>query len=221
MDTCGLAELKDCSHPGEMEKVRDLETSGLIQQRGLVTDTTAPFRLDVGRELQILAPGEAELEGFIRTLVDDNLDFKKQPDANWLSVLCMVHWASGYLLLTSDSVIAAQRRVSLKRLRKESRKLVLGQVPHHGSANNYEKEFWKRLLHDRSTPAAVSVGPNQFGHPSPDVEVSLGSLGYRVMRTGLNRQVSSLKPNQSSLNVVSVVRRIQVAARHDLTFSFP
>ena len=55
-------------------------------------------------------------------------------------------------------------------------------TPHHGSPG----PFWDALL-ERVSPkvAAISVGPNNFGHPSPELLEILARRGVQVARTDL------------------------------------
>jgi competence protein ComEC len=52
-------------------------------------------------------------------------------------------------------------------------------VPHHGGDTSLD-EFLERV---RAAVAVVSVGPNEYGHPVPEVLAALERTGARVLRT--------------------------------------
>lgn len=53
-------------------------------------------------------------------------------------------------------------------------------MPHHGSNTGWVEEFYKLT---GLTSAVISVGPNNFGHPSPEVLRGLAGMGINVFRT--------------------------------------
>jgi competence protein ComEC len=52
-------------------------------------------------------------------------------------------------------------------------------VPHHGGDTSMDSFF--QAVHARM--AVVSVGPNRYGHPSPEILGELASDGMHVYRT--------------------------------------
>lgn len=57
-------------------------------------------------------------------------------------------------------------------------------VPHHGSPESLVDGFYERKCADAQKGVAViSVGPNSYGHPSPDVIEAAEKNGFCVMRT--------------------------------------
>ncbi|PKM83038.1 MAG: DNA internalization-related competence protein ComEC/Rec2 [Firmicutes bacterium HGW-Firmicutes-14] len=59
-------------------------------------------------------------------------------------------------------------------------------VPHHGSRNGWTESFYRAA---GPRLAVISVGPNKFGHPSPEVLNGFSRLGIPVLRTDLNGAV--------------------------------
>jgi competence protein ComEC len=62
-------------------------------------------------------------------------------------------------------------------------------VPHHGSPDSLVFGFYERLSH-RAGMAVISVGPNSYGHPSPDVLQSAEENGLKVFRTDLDGAIA-------------------------------
>lgn len=63
----------------------------------------------------------------------------------------------------------------------------VAKVPHHGSRDSLTPGFYERL-----TPglAVVSVGPNVYGHPSPQVIQAAAGAGARLLRTDVDGAVT-------------------------------
>ncbi|HHT86020.1 MAG: ComEC/Rec2 family competence protein [Bacillota bacterium] len=59
-------------------------------------------------------------------------------------------------------------------------------VPHHGSPDSLVYGFYRRV---QSGVAVISVGPNSYGHPSPDVIHAAGESGLAVFRTDIDGAV--------------------------------
>jgi len=53
-------------------------------------------------------------------------------------------------------------------------------VPHHGSPDSLVYGFYQRVW---GGVAVISVGPNSYGHPSPDVIREAEQSGLTVFRT--------------------------------------
>lgn len=54
------------------------------------------------------------------------------------------------------------------------------ELPHHGSRGGLDAELLERLA---PRLAVVSVGPNRFGHPTPEMEALLAAHGVPLLRT--------------------------------------
>ena len=64
-------------------------------------------------------------------------------------------------------------------------------VPHHGSPESLVDGFYERKGVDAERGVAViSVGPNSYGHPSPDVIEAAEKNGFCVMRTDCHGAVT-------------------------------
>jgi beta-lactamase superfamily II metal-dependent hydrolase len=61
--------------------------------------------------------------------------------------------------------------------------LIIGQIPHHGSKENYFDSLWKVISQKDGPFGCISVGDNSYGHPDPSVISSLNKLKYNVLQT--------------------------------------
>ena len=93
----------------------------------------------------------------------------------------------------------------------QKRRLILAQIPHHGSAKNYKSIFWKKKK-DKAlrTPAIISVGRNKYKHPSLDVINDLQKLQYTVYTTEpLQSFTNTSYQNNLLLDMVSQVSSVK------------
>lgn len=140
--------------------------------------------------LEVLSPSSIEKNKFA-----NNEDFLNQeeergnnPTANFLSTMIVMRSKLArdrFFLFSSDCESSVFTRIIKKNGGKlYKKKIVGGQVPHHGSLGNYNKTFWSTLKKSNPTPLAISVGKNAYKHPSAKLIDSLGSLKpYVLMRT--------------------------------------
>jgi beta-lactamase superfamily II metal-dependent hydrolase len=168
--------------------LREMEDAGLLEQRGIGTDQTRALELGGDVKMEFLAPSERERDRFAQSLYDEtggDVEVKDKPKANLVSSVLMIHTEEWQLLLTSDAEKETLQRVGLGPLKHDNRPLRLGQIPHHGAKSNYNRSFWRRRSYESETPAAISVGPNGYGHPSPHtIEEMQERLDYEVHTTG-------------------------------------
>ncbi|MCX8094783.1 MAG: DNA internalization-related competence protein ComEC/Rec2 [Caldisericia bacterium] len=73
-------------------------------------------------------------------------------------------------------------------------------VPHHGSKNSYNENFFNILNPQISV---ISVGSNNFGHPSDDVINYLNSLNSKIYRTDKDGAVECEIDNNKNYNIKS------------------
>jgi beta-lactamase superfamily II metal-dependent hydrolase len=149
--------------------------------------TTIPLSAS-GLQLRCLSPSNQEL-GWYQDKVSSeaaNGEKKSSEEANLLSTIIKIEYKDSYALFTADADIRSFERLYKNIVESEnSKKVVLGQVPHHGSEKNYHERFWHLLTRDVATPAVVSVGANEYAHPSASVLKSLDKGGYKVHCTNI------------------------------------
>jgi len=146
-------------------------------ERGLAINSiedNADLKIPLGEGyiMEVLSPSSIEKDKFIRgeNYPFDEEDGKNNPNANWLSTILKISNKFGYILLTSDVESTALSRVGkAKSSRLGNGKILMAQIPHHGSKKNLNKTFWQRRTRDSKTPVVISVGENGYKHPSKEV----------------------------------------------------
>jgi competence protein ComEC len=103
-------------------------------------------------------------------------------DVNEDSVVLLVKYGHFEALFTGDAGFAAEAM-----LRGKVRSVDLLKVGHHGSRGSTGEELLDSL---RPLAAVISVGRNDYGHPSPQTLARLGSRGVPVLRTDRDGPVS-------------------------------
>jgi competence protein ComEC len=103
-------------------------------------------------------------------------------DVNEDSVVLLVRYGDFEALLTGDAGFAAEAA-----LRGTVRSVDLLKVGHHGSRGSTGEELLDSL---RPLAAVISVGRNDYGHPSPETLARLDSRGVPVLRTDRDGTVS-------------------------------
>ncbi len=101
---------------------------------------------------------------------------------NWLSTTIKIELNSGFVLLTSDANKETLHRIDKHELKSEE-KILLGQIPHHGSFYNHSPAFWRKRTRAAETPIVVSFGRNSYRHPNKTVVNDFVKDGYKVYST--------------------------------------
>lgn len=134
----------------------------LANERGLETQVPRPgWVITIGSwNLQVLSPA------------------RRYASLNDESIVLLAGTAGGDVLLTGD--IEAVGQSELGPVAADILK-----VPHHGAATT--DLGW--LERSAAPLAVISVGPNDFGHPHPDVLATLEGAGSEIRRTDLEGDV--------------------------------
>lgn len=180
-----------------------------LKTKGLITVcpiSEMGFDISLSSEwsLRVLSPSFVELDEYSKnvnySIIDQDEDSGNEPFANYLSTVLMLHNDKGYVLLTSDTVIDTFFRLDKKyKSLFNSKKLILGQIPHHGSRKNYKPIFWKNKNPTKElVPAVISVGPNGYRHPHKEVIENLTRLGYDIFTTQPLKNISETNSINSS-----------------------
>lgn len=100
------------------------------------------------------------------------------------SVVLRITYGSVDFLLTGDAETGAEGRMLASGLPVDAEIL---KVSHHGSNSASSAEFLSAVApHD----AIISVGPNSYGHPRPEVLQRLADVGANVYRTDLEGTIT-------------------------------
>ena len=170
--------------------------------------------LSPGYIMEILAPSSVEKDKYVRgeNFPFDEEDGNSNPNANWLSTILKISNEHGYVLLTSDAESSSLTRIGKKKNgRIGESKLLMAQLPHHGSKKNLNKTFWQLRKRVEKTPIVISVGENGYKHPSKDViEFFHKNANYDIVSTNivgaLSKDDERSKIIKGILNIVSMDR---------------
>jgi beta-lactamase superfamily II metal-dependent hydrolase len=205
-----------------------MESAGLFDESIQIGSRTIIPLSASGLQLRCLSPSNQEL-GWYQDKVGaaaDKGEMMSSAEANLLSTILKIESEQSYTLFTSDADVRSfERLYKIVAVSENSQKMVMGQVPHHGSAKNYHDKFWHRLVREAGTSAVVSVGANDYGHPSGSVLQSLDSAGYQVHCTNIvndavvyyNKVAPQVQPLLIALDDVSIV----VNEKRHLSFEMP
>lgn len=170
----------------------DLYKAGLILEMKDVGLGYEAIKLNNKYNLKFISPAVDELTSYTAKVFDKDLKLKDNPNHNLVAISAIIESDSEYVLLTSDIEFNSLKRIGKRILKKNSKKLILAQVPHHGSRDNHFKEFWNLRNRDKNIPIVISCGPNGYNHPAQEVILDLESLDYKVEATS-NPVGSSLR----------------------------
>ncbi|MFY0698389.1 MAG: hypothetical protein JXR11_11090 [Balneola sp.] len=201
-------------------KASELEQSGLINQRVLLTNNSKTYNFSKNSNIAFLSPTQTERDSYNKSIHSDFEIRDSSSSANILSLVTIFNLNDEYVLLTSDAEKSTLERIGIKLLKNDPRNIVLGQIPHHGSLKNHRREFWKRLKYNPQTPLIISTGPNSHKHPSPTVIDELNQLDYDVHLTCPVISSKGLSPSYM-LNMFSTKAiGSTITNSQDLTYTF-
>ncbi|MBN2745260.1 MAG: MBL fold metallo-hydrolase [Bacteroidales bacterium] len=127
-------------------------------------------------------------------------------DINKLSTIIRITKGNDCILFTSD----AEKKSFSKIRSRIKQRVVLSQIPHHGSAGNVDENFWEQLSFDGNSPAFVSVGDEPKDKlPKKETIKFFDDLGFRIYSTnpvyGISEyfNIEAFKGISSSLDIFS------------------
>ena len=136
-------------------------------------DDNPLFVKNLGTEfkMEIIAPTSVETDKYIRGV---KFPFNEEqatsnPNANWLCTVLKIYNDKCCILLTSDADKSVFSSLGMKKGGRIKDKVILAQIPHHGSKGNLNKPFWTLRKRIEETPVVISVGKNGYNHPSKNV----------------------------------------------------
>ena len=171
--------------------------------------------LNADLKLTFLSPTAKEYEDYLGNALPHIISEEHagaNPNANFLSTILKIsHNSNGwYVLFTSD----AEAR-SFKRLNKNktaflnNEVLLIGQSPHHGAKRNFHTNFWRlKNIRKKESTIIISVGNNNYGHPSPLVIEKYRKQGYKVVSTNSSsfiRSARKITQSEMTLNIFSSI----------------
>jgi len=206
-----------------IDKSERLEKIGIINTIGI----DATFKLTDTCFLKCLSPSGYEKRQFC-----EKIDYYKSNTyqcsqaANYLSTVIKIDLEDSFIFLTSDSEKTTfERLYSRNNEEFKNKKIILGQIPHHGSLNNHHETFWEDLYLSDSSTAVISVGNNKHGHPSYEVIKFFHNTGYKINATCilnghlrfLEELTSTVIKSMHSLDDLSEIV-VPISSRSDLIY---
>jgi beta-lactamase superfamily II metal-dependent hydrolase len=157
------------------EKIYELKNANnsILKEVYCIDSICKDVLLNDKYSISILAPSQnEEKEEYLLhalSLSDDKiLKIENNPAANLLSTILKISNGSEYVLLTSDCCTKVLSRIANKNIIDYNHSLKFFDIPHHGSGNNHNPEFWINLKKSNKIPAILSVGEG-YNHPSESV----------------------------------------------------
>jgi hypothetical protein len=191
-----------------LKKAKALYEKGVIVEMGNA-EVDWSIELNANWTIRNLSPSEAIMTSYL-TQVDRyrNSDLAKCSSlANLLSgVLCIYNSDGTKALLTSDAEIEALDHISDRNEELFQGKLILGQIPHHGSKSNHRMDFWMRFTKDSQCPVVVSSGENQKNkHPDREVIQAFETLDFKVFATNDVHGFRENRLRKTALSISSIL----------------
>jgi len=192
-----------------------LNESGAIENFGPVTTGVCKdFYLTDDVVMKVLSPTNSFYNKYNQVAFKNESEKNNNPDANYLSVVLKIEAKDWFILLTADAPRDFFWNVNKKGYKEFNKKFSIGQVPHHGSKNNYYPAFWKAIQKDEGSFAIFSVGENYYNHPSSSTVESLQTLKYQIKATNyIGSLGSSLKVKEDSL--LDLISTLEMPAAKD------
>lgn len=157
------------------ELLQGIEGKGIRYQRAR---SGQAFKVGPKLKMELLAPTEPFLSG-------------TRSDLNNNSVVARVTYGQFVVLLVGDIEKPAERRLVASGADLTATVL---KVPHHGSSGAGDAAFLEAVSPE---VAIISVGENDFGHPSRTTLRRLASVGARVYRTDQRGHVTILSDGKT------------------------
>jgi beta-lactamase superfamily II metal-dependent hydrolase len=168
------------------KKLQDLYTRKVIVEMGNA-EVDWSIVLNESWTLRNLSPTEKIMSVYLAQAERyRNTDLAKCGSlANLLSaILCLEGPNETQALLTADAEIEALGHILDRISELFEGKLVLAQIPHHGSASNHSPVFWNSFAKMPQCPAVVSAGENKkYKHPDLEVIAYFEASGFQVHAT--------------------------------------
>jgi len=197
--------LKSTASRSERKSITELITMvNLLDEDEIITDMYPAFNRIIRFELEdflleCLYPRQANY-----TALGSKLNkylkgqIKTQPDLNYISTIFKLSNKSLYALLTSDCLKESLDTIEKKDQDIRNKELHLAQVPHHGSINNHNEQFWKNRKRVVNCPAVISSGESTHNLPNEEVVRSFTDLGYKIYSTNYVNGIKSYVESENT-----------------------
>jgi len=159
------------------------------------------------------------LEFVILNPISGGKDYLRANDNN-NSLCILLKYKNFSVLLTGDIEVEAINEI-YKLYPDLINDLTLLKVPHHGSKNSYDMNFFNLIGPKYSI---ISVGSNVFGHPSDDILDLLSSINSKILRTDEDGAIEiEIKDNKIKIDTYNFSETISnlFENRFNSSFSYP
>ncbi len=107
---------------------------------------------------------------------EENLEGKESKNtSNDTSIVALLKVGENSFLFTGDIGEPTEKKLAEKNIGADILK-----IAHHGSKYSSSEEFLKKVL---PVAAVISVGENNYGHPTEEVLARLNNFGIKLLRT--------------------------------------
>lgn len=197
-----------------LRKIQEIKNSGYILEKESINRRWS-YTISEKYTLQSISPSQDEIDRYIKEAepLYARKDYRKASKAaNIFSTTLILKADKEYVLLTSDTTLEAFDRIIHQNMGFfNNRKLVLAQIPHHGSKKNHKMFFWKNLDYEINTPVVISAGAHErYRHPSIGVLQDFDKNDFKVYSTNhVNGMDDFLKEKKElhasdSLNMLNI-----------------
>ncbi len=167
-----------------LQKIQILFRKGKTKKQSL-SQFSEPILQEKEVAMKCLSPSEREYDDFISS---EKYKYNEEetgniPKANKLSTLLKIEGQGWYILLTSDTEKSTFIRLAKQHKEDFDGNLLLAQSPHHGAWPNHWDTFWKQRRKKDGAFAVISVGKNQYKHPSQKTVDSFIKHQYQLRYT--------------------------------------
>lgn len=157
------------------QKLMDAVRRQSVEEKLLVSGN----RIDIGAtSLSFIWPDSARIAGAKGAASDGVLGAQTPGDLNDYSLVFVLRYGSFDAVFPGDADTQVERNYENSVLSDDSIEVL--KVPHHGSKTGMTNAFADRV---KPRLAVISVGKNNYGHPTKEVIDMLQSRGSRVLRT--------------------------------------
>lgn len=197
-------------------KIKEMRDSEILEVYSIDDNPLMVIPLDGNYRMEVLSPSSIETDNYVRGVQFpfDEEDSSSNPNANWLSTILKICNDEIAILLTSDIESKSLTRIGKKHTgRIKEKKVLLAQIPHHGSKKNLNRSFWTMRKRVEETPVIISVGENGYKHPSKDVVDFFDKTNNYVLYStnmlgALSKENDNTRAISSILDVFSVDKTI-------------
>lgn len=186
----------DADHVGGCAKVlREIPTANVIDS-GAPKDTTAyrNFEVESTRSQRIIVTEDRNIYDGIHifTAIDENSGYFTDSNSNTL--LLMFSYGDKKFLFAGDCSANCETRIS-----KDIPDVDLLKVAHHGSATSSTTQFLEKAKPEISI---ISVGENNYGHPTIAAILRLREYSKELYRTDIDGTITIISDGRRTIDKV-------------------